>query len=132
MYAITLHAQWARAIIHGPKRIENRTWLPKIRFPRWILIHAGKQGETGSLKELWPDEPEEEPIKGAIIGAAFFSEVLLNSSSPWFLGPYGWKIEKVLQLEEPIPRLGQLALWRPGLDIQEKLPQYIRNLLSSD
>ena len=31
--ALTVHAPWAWAIIHGGKDIENRSWCP----PKWML-----------------------------------------------------------------------------------------------
>jgi len=38
MKAITVHPIWAWAIVHGHKRVENRTWRTHHRGP--LLIHA--------------------------------------------------------------------------------------------
>lgn len=51
--ALTIWEPWASAIVHGDKRIENRTWRP----PRTILdeviaIHAGKTFDQEALNEL--------------------------------------------------------------------------------
>lgn len=45
--AITICQPWAWAIIHGPKRIENRTWPSDYHGP--LLIHAGKS------EKYWSD-----------------------------------------------------------------------------
>lgn len=43
MKAITLWRPWAWAIVHGPKRIENRDWKPPAQIVgQRLLIHAGK------------------------------------------------------------------------------------------
>lgn len=39
--ALTLWPEWAFAIHHLGKRVENRTW--KIPKDEWIMLHAGKQ-----------------------------------------------------------------------------------------
>jgi hypothetical protein len=48
--ALTLWRPWGWAIVHGPKRIENRTWEP----PEWLIgqriaIHQGKHFEVDDL-----------------------------------------------------------------------------------
>ncbi len=46
-HALTLHRPWPWAIIHGSKRVENRSWAP----PAWLIgqrlaIHAGKRWDA--------------------------------------------------------------------------------------
>ena len=38
MKTLTIHPVWAWAIVHGHKRVENRTWRTAHRGP--LLIHA--------------------------------------------------------------------------------------------
>ena len=40
MYALSIHPEYARAIVAGTKRIENRSWRTHYRGP--LLIHATK------------------------------------------------------------------------------------------
>ena len=47
MKALTVLQPWAWALIHGPKRIENRSWATYYRGP--LVIHAGKS-------KKWLDE----------------------------------------------------------------------------
>lgn len=43
MKAITLHPEWAHAIVHLGKRVENRNWRPPASLVgQRIAIHAGK------------------------------------------------------------------------------------------
>lgn len=43
-HALTLWRPWAWAIIHGPKRVENRTWKPPASFiGKRIGIHVFRQ-----------------------------------------------------------------------------------------
>ena len=37
---LTVQQPWAWCIVHGPKRIENRSWQSHYRGP--LLIHAGQ------------------------------------------------------------------------------------------
>ena len=42
MRALTLWRPWSDAIVFGPKRIENRTWVPPASMiGRYLAIHAG-------------------------------------------------------------------------------------------
>jgi len=41
--ALSIREPWASAIVHGEKRIENRTWAPPARYiDTQIAIHAAK------------------------------------------------------------------------------------------
>ena len=44
MHALSLHQPFASAIVAGPKRVENRTWVPPDRIVgKRIWIHAAKR-----------------------------------------------------------------------------------------
>jgi len=67
--ALSVCQPWACAIIHGPKRIENRTRYTHHRGP--LLIHASKSQRYKRLKvsDLLPDLPPwDELVFGALIG----------------------------------------------------------------
>ena len=39
---LTIRQPWASLIAHGPKRTENRTWLPDLEPGEFLAIHAGR------------------------------------------------------------------------------------------
>lgn len=54
MQALTIWQPWASLIVHGFKRIENRTWAPPADLVgTTIAIHAGKK-VTLALRGRWP------------------------------------------------------------------------------
>ena len=72
MKALTLWEPWASAIIHGPKRIENRPWKPwdSVMGQR-IAIHAGKRYDAdafGGIAEVWPEVNQDG--RSGILGVA--------------------------------------------------------------
>ncbi len=41
--ALTILQPWAELIVHGPKRVENRSWAPhELRVGDYLALHAGK------------------------------------------------------------------------------------------
>lgn len=42
-------------------------------------------------------------------------------SSPWFFGPFGWALDEIRPLAEPVPCKGALGLWR--------VPEHIEHLM---
>ena len=70
--ALTLWRPWSDAIIFGPKRVENRGWVPPARIlGERIALHAGRRYERGSWP--WPEGYEPPPdIESAegIVGTA--------------------------------------------------------------
>ena len=67
MRVISIQQPWAWAIVHGPKRVENRTWGTPYRGP--LLIHAGRSRER--LGDYGEGEPAPaDLVYGAAIGLA--------------------------------------------------------------
>ncbi len=104
---ISIRQPWAHLIVHGPKRIENRTWRTKIRGP--VLIHAAK-GMTQeeyleacdfiASRKIEVEIPHpSEMRRGGIIGRANLVDCIQESADPWFCGPWG----HVLADPEPLP-----------------------------
>lgn len=104
--ALSIRQPWAGRIVSGRKDVENRTWTTTYRGP--VLIHAGKQ----------PDREEDGPYGelGGIVGVAELVDVVTESASPWFSGPFGF----VLRNARPLPFTpcrGALGFFLPrGLD----------------
>jgi hypothetical protein len=119
--ALTLYRPWVWSIIHGPKRIENRPWKPwpKIIGQR-ILLHAGAtwdaEGAEYIERVLGHSLPPEAAVRG-LIGSVLVVGCITEHGAPppgqgvWFFGPFGWVLEDVQALPEPVPCKGALGLW---------------------
>ena len=117
--ALSIRQPWAWAIVHGGKRIENRSWRTSYRGP--ILIHAAAALPMRECREAlaaiaeiepalvdrWPGIAEVE--RGGIIGRAELVDCVAASTSPWFCGPWGFVLDHV----EPLP----FRSWRGSLGL---------------
>lgn len=121
---------WASAIAFAGKDIENRTWRTKYRGP--LAIHASGKFRSHDLALMrrvvrgggkrplldWINhgrrrfglEEEERPECSQIVAIAMLVDCVEKSSSPWFFGDWGWKLEGVIPIE-PIPWTGGLGIW---------------------
>lgn len=126
MKALSLRQPWAWLILHGGKDIENRKWPTKFRGR--FLIHAAK----GMTRKEFDDafhwivrnpriplnffEPEfSELERGGIVGDAELVDCVRSSSSPWFMGGYGFVLSNV----KPIPFRpcrGELGFFEPKFE----------------
>jgi len=135
MQALTLHAPWAWAVMHGGKDIENRSWAPPNHMlGQRIAIHAGMASlaeEREDLVRICSNVPDEF-MRGAILGTVQVVGYVdeqdvglmwngeriekLRSHEPaesvWFGGPVGWLLRDPKPLERPIPQRGALGLWQ--------------------
>lgn len=114
--ALSVRQPWASAIVYGGKNIENRSWSTKYRGP--LLIHAGAtrcRDEEEDAEEfiiriigkVWKFLPNQ---YGGIIGVVDLVDVVESSSSPWFVGPFGWVLENPRPLPF-VPMKGRLGLF---------------------
>jgi hypothetical protein len=121
MKALTLYPIWAWLVIHGPKRIENRTWRTTHRGR--LAIHAGKsQPHEGDIRaRLWdlglivPDPLPRQQILGTIDlidVVAYGPEV---AADPFAEGPFCWILKEPQALSVPISCRGFCALWTTDL-----------------
>lgn len=114
--ALTLWQPWAYAIVRGPKRIENRDWMP----PTWLVgqyiaIHAAakkvKPIECALIEESTGFHIEPADLTfSAVVGVARVSGVITESKDRWFMGKYGWILDDVRPIE-PVPCKGGMKLW---------------------
>lgn len=134
--ALSIRQPWAWAIVHAGKDIENRNWPTKYRGP--ICIHAAKgmtRGEyddandvigrtVGRVEQAWLDRwlgVTAAPMlldRGGIIGVAEIVDCVDASSSPWFIGRYGF----VLRNAHPVDFIsvkGALGFfdWRRNMEV---------------
>ena len=129
MKAITICEPYASAIIHGPKRVENRPnpW----RFRGRLLVHAGKSMKfmgTLNAAELatWPQFDERKLVFGAILGSVEVydcvdvNELFSTPVDPWACGPFCLLLRDPRPFEKPVPFRGMLGLF----DVPDELVRY--------
>ena len=115
MKCLSIRQPWAWAIIHGPKRIENRSWPTRYRGP--LLIHAGQSRTSlGDEENSLPDLPAySHLVYGAIIGCVVLSECLsvekCGELGPFVEGPFCWLVGEPVPFIEPITYRGVLGLF---------------------
>ena len=98
MKALTVKPEFARLIMSGEKRIENRSWGKSVRGD--IAIHRGGAG-------------------GAVLGVVAVVDVLsagdasarYPEQSEYIHGPLCWVLDNPRPLQNPIPCKGRLSLW---------------------
>ncbi len=122
MKALTIGQPWAWAIIHGQKRIENRTWRTHYRGP--LAIHAGLSRKW--LRDVLPDGT---PVPDGLAFGAFLGVVELVDcvpfaeapAGPFAEGPYCWLLENPRPLPEPVSWPGAQSIWTVPEEIEPKL-----------
>jgi hypothetical protein len=123
LIAITIRQPMAWAVIFADpvKDVENRSTPGVFRRHRGVLaIHSS--ANTPAVD--WDDyeyfiarvtgaascPPREELAFGSIIGLVELLDVVSESDSPWFVGPYGLVLANPRPLT-PVACRGQLGLW---------------------
>jgi hypothetical protein len=114
---LTVLQPWAWAIVHGTKRVENRSWFTRYRGP--LLIHAGKGRQClGDALDLLADAPPPARLAfGAAVGVAELIGCIRvedhDPADPWAFGPWCWLLRDPRPLAEPVPMRGSLGLFAP-------------------
>lgn len=130
MYVLTIRQPYAALIVHGPKRVENRTRRIIYRGP--VLIHAASFVPSREVQKAYADFAEKFGLNprpsleyGGIIGVANVIDCFRPGETPnrrrddqneWFYffrqpNTFGWLLDDV----QPTPHLackGRLGLWR--------------------
>jgi len=130
MKAITIHPVWAWAIVHGHKRVENRTWRTRYRGP--LLIHASACSTASrrsdelaraALAAIGVDVPACVPT-AAIVGSVNVVDVVAAGQrqraldrDPLATGPWCWCLEHARAFREPIPARGAQSLWDAAIAV---------------
>lgn len=147
MKALTLWPEWAYAICHLGKRVENRGWTPTgASLPGGrLLIHAGKHvgGRPGAharyegqlaVAEMWEREHPGEKLSGgrfraigecptsAIVAAVRVVDADSEQRTGWDVpGQWHWRLADVVVLPEPVPCRGAQGLWTVPEDVHERV-----------
>lgn len=102
MKCLSVRQPYAALIASGLKTIENRDWTTGYRG--LLLIHAGQRFDPDALdwirQRLTPEERArfstqrtDYPL-GALVGIVKLADVVTQSDSRWFVGPYGWQFSQ--------------------------------------
>lgn len=136
---LTVQGPWAWAIIHGPKRVENRTWRVNYRGP--LYIHAGRsRAWDARAREILEGvgaavPPGDELPRGVIVGVvdlvdcadypdrpgrgrmlpAMDDDPYRLAGDPLADGPVCWILRNPRPLARPVPCLGHQGLWEADL-----------------
>jgi hypothetical protein len=106
--ALSVRQPFADLIVRGIKPIENRVCLTPYRG--LVHIHAAVRPHSMPQKQIetvFGVKPDEPSAFGAIIGRAVLVDIIRQSSSRWFEGPYGWIFENTEELEPVFMRGAQ-------------------------
>lgn len=121
LFALSVRQPWAWLICNGGKDFENREWPTNFRGR--VLIHAGKTMTRADyeacclfiaeMKTEWR-LPAYDILRqqcGGIVGETEIVNCVNESRSPWFCGPWGFKLRgsKPLAFE---PCKGALGFFR--------------------
>ena len=119
MKTLSLKQPWAELILQGKKKIEIRKWNTKFRGP--FLIHASKNPDKEGMKRF--GFKENELLLGKILGKAELVDVKKYETKEdfekdkeihlagWEWGSWGFILENIKKLDNPIEAKGQLGFW---------------------
>lgn len=124
MKALSIKQPWAWAIIHGGKDIENRLW--KSDFRGRFLVHASKSFDMEGYQfmqenqrrlgiERLPQLSDKAFPMGGIIGSVEMIACCSYHGSPWFFGPYGFRLTDPKPMEFR-PCRGMLGFFEVTID----------------
>lgn len=135
LLALTLWPEWAYAIAHLGKDVENRIWAPpKSLIGSWLAIHAGKHiggkpgddsmveglhEQLGSAEELGLELPPFSELLPQIKASAVVAVAkvigVIQQAEPvgWYSGErvFGWRLSQIIALPAPVPCAGKRGLW---------------------
>lgn len=126
MKAITLSPEWAYAVTHLGKDVENRTWWPPKGYTGDLAIHAGQRYNPsavafivnlGLVLPARAELPTGVVVSVVTVARHHDGDVCVCSCSQWAMNPpaggkpiYHWPVAGVRVLT-PVPVLGRLGWW---------------------
>lgn len=134
MLALSVRNPWPWGILYAGKRVENRTWaLPRELIGRRVLLHASKgctryEYEDGAdfIEEVsgMRPPPLDQLPRGAIVGAFNLVGCVTpdQDGGDWHArGQYGFQLDRVVAIAEPIPCSGLLGFWRVPAEVEAEI-----------
>jgi ASCH domain. len=129
---LSVRQPWAWAILNG-KDVENRDWSTTRRGR--FLLHASKKCTVSDWAEAVCDIARIQPAlsapdiedldRGGIVAAFDIVDCVSESTSPWFVGKFGFVIANVKPLPFT-PCKGQLGFFRCPDDAWKSLIEWKR------
>lgn len=128
MPCLSIRQPYAWLIVNGIKPVENRTW--PTRFRGRILIHASATypkrehaDDRESYNCKWGTPyPSREAMIGGIVGSATIVDCVQDHPSEWWIGPWGFVLEKPRAFDTIIPYKGALGIFNvPASLVHEHL-----------
>ena len=119
MKALSVRQPWVWATIHAGKDIENRSWNTYLR--ETIAIHAsGNLDRDAQFPEGIAQPAMDNLYRAAIIGLVDIVDVVRESSSQWFIGPFGFVLKNPRPLPKPLSCKGALGFWDVPLGTEKE------------
>lgn len=105
MRALTVRHPWAWAIQTGRKRVEYRTWAPRLELGEVFAIHVASKARGRDVLAF-------EARTGIVTPEEFELGVIICLVEYRGLVRAGvWRLGKVTRLARAVPCRGQLGLW---------------------
>jgi len=119
--AITVYPQWAWAIMHGGKDVENRSWNTHQRGI--VAVHASipkpRKKYEEDRREINRKSPRaqlpafEELSNNAIVGLVEITDCRKSAKSKWYYhGNKAFMLARPTPLKTPITHSGGLSFWK--------------------
>lgn len=135
--ALSVRAPWWWFILHGGKDIENRD--RRTSFRGTVYLHASKWWRAAEVYDdtldaslLVPSPPPwrliidmAKPHGGCLVGRVDVVDCVTGSDSPWFFGPYGFKLVNPVALPRPVPCKGMLGFFGVPEDVRAQVRRQI-------
>lgn len=126
MKALTIWQPWAGLIIHGVKRVENRTWKSSLKIGDRFAIHAGKDDGVAEWveQEIYKLGSKMYWDNGVILGTVRLAGIITRADQlppdqrKWFAGPVGWVLADARPWFMPPRCKGALGLWEIPQEVQ--------------
>ncbi len=121
LVALSILQPWAWCIVHGYKPVENRGRASSYRGE--LMIHAGKGFDADGwdfIRERFPEIPlplKDAFARGGIVGSAMMVDCVMQHSSPWFFGRYGYVLKDSTACDL-VPCRGQLGFFKPDIEMR--------------
>ena len=133
--ALSIIQPWAECIIFHGKNVENRSWSTEKRG--YIAIHASAKVDKNRYEQVHDNyglklNPDESSF-GCIIGFVKIVDVvdkntISRKTKKWFMGDYGFVLDDIIILKEPVPVKGFLNFWKiPPTVLKKCMNQLSKN-----
>ena len=134
MRVLTVRHPWASLLIHGTKRVENRTWPTAYRGP--VAIHTSTKPEP---RQRWQHRLNLLDVEGlpqhpgCIIGVAELTDVHRAGGCCPIWGfqeadgrpVWHWMLVDPQPIDPPIPHRGRLGLWKPSVELSAAIGEQL-------